>query len=281
MSIRMLIMNLILLPVLAASGIFHTAHTVTSAAGDGASGLLQRGSPWETGGNNNIGAGQFIGTVNRQDFRIHVAAAERAVFAMDGKVGINVNPPTKQLDVRFTDRLLYEPMKWQMDGMLLLNDWKTPQTGHGAALTFAAIGGPGSHLARAMITGQVTGADRMDIVFQNECNPPDVMRESMRITADGYVGIGTGINRPQRPLHTAGTIRFSALEYGEGDMLVVDANGDVYRSSSSRPSQEMRRPDRDRDRYRDDRTDEIELLERRIKLLEADIIELRRLVDRR
>jgi hypothetical protein len=170
------------------------------------------------------------------------------------------------------DQTRYHQNKWGMEGMLLYNNWNTTTTGHGSTITFAAIGGQGAHMARAIISGQVVDADRMDIVFQNEFSAPDHMIESMRITSEGYVGIGITQSRPARTLHTAGTIRFSALEYGTGDVLVVDDNGDVFRSKAGQS--------RERRAEQQVNSSEIEILERRIRLLEADVIELQKALQR-
>ncbi|MCZ7554935.1 MAG: hypothetical protein M5R41_00860 [Bacteroidia bacterium] len=206
------------------------------------------------------------------DYSIRAGGTERAVLTAQGQFGLNVNPPTKYVDLRFMDQTRYHQNKWGMEGMLLYNNWNTTTTGHGAAITLAAIGGQGAHMARAMISGQVVDADRMDIVFQNEFGAPDLMRESMRITSEGFVGIGITQSRPARTLHTAGTIRFSALEYGTGDVLVVDDNGDVFRSQAGQAREGRREPRAS--------SNEIEILERRIRLLEADVIELQKALQR-
>ena len=223
-------------------------------------------------GNRDVASNNFIGTLNRQEFRIHVADVPRAIFGVDGRVGFNTERPLKQLDVRFRDETRYHASKWEIDGMLLYNDWKTTSLGHASALTFAAIGGRGAHLARAIVSGECTDADRMDLVFQNEYEGPDHMRESMRITSDGYVGIGTNPTTPKRVLHTVGTIRLESLSRGQGDYLVIDENGDVHRSGAA---------PRERRTDRMENDDALRQLERKVQSLEGEVDRLRRNYERR
>jgi hypothetical protein len=55
----------------------------------------------------------------------------------------------------------------------------------------------------------------------------------MIVAANGDVGIGVGSSQPTATLHTNGTVRFQNLPSGTGTALVIDANGNIYRSSTS------------------------------------------------
>ncbi len=57
-----------------------------------------------------------------------------------------------------------------------------------------------------------------------------VQQEKVRITSRGYVGIGT--NNPTAQLHTTASVRFENIANGTGSYLVVDANGNIYKSNS-------------------------------------------------
>jgi flagellar hook assembly protein FlgD len=61
-------------------------------------------------------------------------------------------------------------------------------------------------------------------------NPSSTV-EALRITNSGNLGIGT--TTPTAKLHNKGTVRFENLPSGTGNILVADANGNVYRSSQT------------------------------------------------
>ena len=53
----------------------------------------------------------------------------------------------------------------------------------------------------------------------------------MVITSQGFVGLG--VSAPSAQLHTTATVRFQNLPSGTGNYLLIDGNGNVYRSSQA------------------------------------------------
>ena len=55
--------------------------------------------------------------------------------------------------------------------------------------------------------------------------------ERARINASGFFGIAT--QSPTAVLHTNGTVRHQNLQTGTGNVLVIDANGNVFKSTAT------------------------------------------------
>lgn len=223
------------------------------------------GNDWRLTGNT-IGATEFIGTLNNQDFRIRTNNIQRAVVAANGNVGIgeSVTAPTKKLDIRYSQNLAYGPTQWNRDGVMIYNDFASTTSGQAATLTLAARGGASGWMARALITGEVMGTDQMDIAFQTEYAGPSTVRESMRITHDGFVGINVAAASIDRVLHTDGQIRHENIPFGTGRNLVIDANGYVWVDDPFIKGSD---------------NSEVEELQNQVDLLKAEVEELKNLVN--
>lgn len=190
---------------------------------------------WELDGNAAT-ATDFIGTTNAQHFRIRTNNIQRMVVTSAGRVGIGqtATAPTKAVDMRYSQNLAYADNAWNRDGLLIYNDFASTGTGQAATITLAARGGASSWQARALITGEVMGSDEMDIAFQNEFTGSAQVRETMRITHDGFVGINVDAADIDSYLHVDalnGNVRFENLPSGQGRALVIDNNGYIYESS--------------------------------------------------
>ena len=208
--------------------------------------VRQTSGAWLLNGNNNVAAANFIGTINNQDFRIRTNNVQKMVVTTGGNVGINsiagqaFHVPTKLIDARFLSGAAYNPATDALNGILLYNrNLANLANGQGTSITFAAVGptdtapaGTGNQ-AKATISGVVSGIDSMDIVFQNEFDSgtgnQGSMRESMRITSGGFVGIGT--NAPAVQFHTTGEVQFDGLPGGSGCYLALDNNNRVVVTS--------------------------------------------------
>ena len=78
-----------------------------------------------------------------------------------------------------------------------------------------------------------TSPDVAVIKFMTGWHPTSTIGayERMRISADGKIGINT--MAPTANLHVSGTVRMENLPVGAGDVLVVDAAGNVMRQSTA------------------------------------------------
>ncbi|NVK66203.1 MAG: T9SS type A sorting domain-containing protein [Flavobacteriales bacterium] len=198
---------------------------------------------WLLNGNATTGT-EFIGTLGADDFRIRTNNLQKMVVTSAGRVGIGqtATAPTKAVDMRYAENLAYSPTQWNRDGLFIYNDFASTGTDQAATITLAARGGANSSMARALISGVVTASNRMDISFQNEYAGSASVRETMRITSDGYVGINVPAASILRYLHVDANnlpIRFENLPSGVGKPLVIDVNGDIYVGAAAKSNSQL------------------------------------------
>jgi hypothetical protein len=200
---------------------------------------------WLLNGNATTGT-EFIGTLGADDFRFRTNNVQRMVITSAGRVGIGqtATAPTRAVDIRFSENLVYDPNDWNRDGLFIYNDFASTIAGQAATITLAAHGGVNSWEARATISGVVTASHKMDLSFQNEYGGPAQIRETMRITSDGYVGINVPAASIIRYLHVDANdlpIRFENLPSGAGKPLVIDVNGDIYVGAAAKSNDELQK----------------------------------------
>jgi|GEM_PF-792732 len=201
---------------------------------------IGNGTSWLLTGNNLTGGTgmEFIGTTSNDDFRIRTNNLPRMIVTSAGRVGVGqtAQTPVTALDLRYQQNLVYTPNYidssgiWRRDGLRVFNDVLTG-TNNAATITLAAHDGSSQTETRAFINGVASGIHQMDITFQTEYGGPSQIRESMRISANGFVGINTTAPAANRFLHVnAGNnpIRFQNLPLGAGQPLVIDGNGDIF-----------------------------------------------------
>lgn len=214
---------------------------------------------WHLNGNNGVTSSNFIGTINDQAFRIRTNNQRRMTVESDGKVNIFANPNSPNtgrslLNVYSDENTAYDSLTY-LDGLYLFNESTDTTNSKGNSVVFGARSSQGGNsYARAAISGvysiDSTGTDiddNMDIVFQNEYAPSNRMRESMRITSRGYVGIG--VDAPESLLHTDGEVRFENLPTtnnavnfigidADNRLVITNCQCDNSGSSSSSVSQD-------------------------------------------
>lgn len=223
-------------------------------------GDLQWGTPgsiaWMLNGNT-IGSTEFIGTLNAEHFRLRTNNTEH--FQMRGTSFVNSNgrvfpvgtflfyenPAHNNLFITYGQVLIDKPVSFITnpnatdgldDGLTIYNSNGDPGIAHRAAsLCLGARDTVSSFQSLVSMSGVNMGLNQADIIFKNEFAGPQSMRMTMRIAHTGNVGIGPNAvdlsASPTARLHVDGNVRFENLPTGSGNVLVIDANGYVYRST--------------------------------------------------
>lgn len=206
------------------------------------------GSGWMLTGNT-PSSSNFIGTTNNQDFRIRTNNVQRMVVSGTGNVGINNATPHYKLSISGnTDG------SETYDGRRYI-DLVNKSTAYTSAVSIQFQAGSNDSLFGAVAYTantytyqpnstsilhlfangngvQVSSISKTGTIrLATNVNPQNVPIERMRVTANGNVGINT--QAPTAKLHTNGTVRFENLPVGSGTSLVIDADGNVYRSTAS------------------------------------------------
>lgn len=186
------------------------------------------GGGWGLTGNA-AGSTDFIGTTTFEDFRIKTNNIQRVVVDKTGHVGINNPTPSGYLDV--AGYAVIRPGASgsfpAQPGLVFLQN--TSIMNHGAYIAFHNVGTGKSY---DIIQGGLCGASGDDLNFiyypnrDNSCNNGQFVLSMQQ----NKVGINT--NTPTAAFHTRGTVRMENLPAGAGNVLVADANGNVYRSSA-------------------------------------------------
>jgi hypothetical protein len=200
---------------------------VADASGNIFIGTAGAGNDWALTGNAGTNpATNFLGTTDNVRMGIRTNNIERVTVLADGRVGINTTTPT---------------------GRLVINS-STPDNhvriqGVSPSITFE--GSPGlnneGRIGYATINNNfVNGSLPGDLIVQTLSATSSLIFgttgggagngvERARINASGFFGIATPT--PTAVLHTNGTVRFQNLPTGSGNALVMDANGNLFRST--------------------------------------------------
>ena len=222
---------------------------------------LGTGSGWSLTGNT-VTSANFLGTLNAEKLRFRVNNVERMVVTPDGNVGIGEANPNYVLSInsdgnsygsvdrRFLISLKntsssndavtgirfetnaanpnhFASMALHAASYNVINDFKNTLllktfTDSGIAL----VSGPDFYDGLNANFGKIrfyTGTKS----FTAGANPHI---ERMRIAEGGNVGINT--QSPTAKLHLKETVRFESLPAGDGDALVIDAQGNIYRNAT-------------------------------------------------
>lgn len=191
----------------------------------------------------------FLGTINKEELRFRTNNIQWMKIASDGNLMLNsqVLPafnPNKKLTIHTNNSVNYTTVidatsyNGVPDGIMLANTTTKSTPGHGVSLTFLSSAGSGNGWGAAIINGVTVGSNQMDLTFQVEENNnnsgsnPNPVTEAMRITHHRRVGIGTAV--PTTILHVSCAnkpVRFENLPVNSGTPLVIDANGNIYKSN--------------------------------------------------
>lgn len=174
----------------------------------------------------------FIGTTNVQDFRMYTHNAQRMVIKSNGKVGIDTNDPEGKLDIYGT--LMIHPKGVNIpdaNGIYIL---QTDSISRGGDVKFLNVS---SDTAWDLIQGENcgTGGNDLNFIFYPHNSTTCTNFVKTLTLSAGKVGIHASSSLTA-DLHVNGTVRFQNLPSGSGSNLVIDANGNVYRSTGALPA---------------------------------------------
>ncbi len=243
-------------------------------------------SAWKLNGNT-ISSTNFIGTLNNQDFRIRTNNTQRMSIDINGNLMINdqiISGATanKKVTVHTNNNVQYmgsvnvtSNLNSLHDGIVIVNTSNSQLDGRGVSIVMQSSSGTPNAYGTAVISGVTVAPNKMDITFQVETdNLTDIqgkfneVREAMRITNNRFIGMGT--STPSARLHVlcqpnlnGSDIRLQNLPTGQGSVLVIDANGYIYKSTANNNNdyQQMKSA--------------IESQEREIKILKEEISRLK------
>lgn len=217
---------------------------------------------WNLTGNAGTNPGtNFLGTTDNNRLVIRTNNTEQMTILSDGKVGIGSSSPAGRLVVNSS-----------------IPDNHIRIQGVSPSITFE--GAPGinneGRIGYATVNNNfVNGSLPGDLIVQTLSATSSLIFgttggglgngvERARVTAAGFFGIAT--QSPTAVLHTNGTVRFQNLPTGTGNALVMDANGNVFRSTTltGRPEQKV-----------DELTQTVEDLKKEVQELKAIINSMR------
>ena len=201
---------------------------VADANGNVFIGTASAATGWALTGN--IGtnpATNYLGTNDNNRLVIRTNNIERMTVLADGRVGINNSNPIAHFVVNSS-----------------VPDNHIRIQGVAPSIIFEGSPGPNNEGRIGYATqnnNYVNGALPGDLIVQTLGATANLIFgttgggtgngvERARINASGFFGIGT--QSPTALLHTNGTVRFQNLPPGTGNALVMDINGNVFRSTT-------------------------------------------------
>lgn len=199
-------------------------------------GSLSGAGSWLLTGNSGTNpASNFLGTIDNQRLVFRTNNTERATILANGYVGIGLTSPIKPLQV---------DNKGTEDNNVFLSG-SSPSIYFSQTATFPPapytipIGriGLATRIGAFVQTSEpgdlvmFTATPGAGLLFGVGVNSGNNGIERMRISDTGFVGINT--IAPTSRLHVNGTVRFENLPSGTGNVLVIDASGNVRRGATS------------------------------------------------
>lgn len=180
-------------------------------------------------------ATNFLGTTDNIRLVFRTSNTEQLTILPDGRVGINTATPASRLVVNSTIpdnhiRLLGVASSLFFEGAGVNTE---ARVGYATQPNnFVNGSSPGDLVVQAL------GASS-SVIFGTTGGGAGNGVERARVSPAGFFGIAT--QSPTATLHTNGTVRFQNLPTGTGSALVMDANGNVFRSTTltGRPETEL------------------------------------------
>jgi len=184
-------------------------------------------------------ASNFVGTTDTARLVFRTNNVEKTTILSNGNTGIGLSAPIKLLHIHSSSTTAE-------DNTLMLSG-RTPSIWFSQNPTSPGNGPISTPFARlglasrtgALVNSSVAG----DFVLQAMTSTGSLLfgtntdaagtngQERARINPAGNFGINT--TAPTAKLHVNGTVRFESLSTGTGSVLVVDANGNVYKASTT------------------------------------------------
>jgi len=227
------------LPVLFFS-LFSIYSSAQAWVGNGGSTLssVKASNAWLLTGNS-IASTKFIGTTNAADFRVRTNSMQRMVVGSNGNIAVNTATLTSAKFHVFSSAEDNHFFASGASPSYVLSADLTRDSTFTSTRPFATIGLATRNVAysSASVPGDLIlvnyNARAIIFVTQERQNilQNGKFDEKMRITGLGNVGINT--SAPTARFHVNGSVRFQNLPTNSGTPLVVDANGNVFRSNTS------------------------------------------------
>lgn len=193
---------------------------------------LGSGSAWQLTGNTGTNpATNFLGTTDNTRLVVRTNNQERMTVLGNGNIGIGLNNPIYSLQIF---RAADDGKLAVTGGAPSLRLWGPNATAPTANAVIGLATNTNNYSQSAVAGDLVIGPTTNNaIIFNTNLDnyatvPPD---EKMRIAGNGNVGINTFT--PAQRLHVNGGVRFENLPAGTGNILVIDANGDVLISNQT------------------------------------------------
>lgn len=213
---------------------------------------------FKKGGNTiNNASTEFLGSTNYNDLIFRTNNLNRLTISKDGFVGIGAHTnPAYNLDIRNNTNSIISSVATGGESTIFL-------TGSGNGNTFSAVrfteaastNSWNIRMATAISTSRKLLFEGKNNGLTNNC--------TMEISNTGKMFFGIGTYEPRVALHVVDSVRFQNLPSGIGNVLVIDANGNVMRSTQT--AAKTSNP-------------KTEQLEARVALLENEIAELKKMI---
>ncbi|MCW3464992.1 T9SS type A sorting domain-containing protein [Chitinophaga nivalis] len=156
------------------------------------------------------------------------------IYYNNGSVGIGATAPLRQLHIANTGSVA--DMNLAVSGPAASILFAADQTLTSPLFSKIGIATAAGHFVGSSQAGDfiISGlSPGRDILFVARSSSSSTV-ERLRITNSGNVGIGT--TAPTARLHSNGNVRFENIPTGTGSPLVIDAGGNVFRSSQFAPA---------------------------------------------
>jgi hypothetical protein len=182
-------------------------------------------------------ASNFVGTTDTARLVFRTNNVEKATILSNGNTGIGLSTPIKLLHIHSSSTA--------EDNTMMISG-RSPSIWFSQNPTQPASGQIPTPFARLCLASRsgafVTTSAAGDFVLQALTSTGSLLfgtgvdsigtngLEKARISPAGNFGINT--IAPTAKLHVNGTVRFQGLTTGTGSVLVIDANGNVYKSAT-------------------------------------------------